>query len=169
MAEDAYIAGFDGGNLLAPGSLRTNSKAFLQSRLHRTVILCASASRPSIWLCANAISCCGSMVCTDPLCSAVSLGCAHMQLSCIYLLFTLDVTHVIKCTRSSHSLCNRKRHGSGNEATHTYTQAYKCIIGSHRCLLFLHFHYPLIQLYLLQDTLAAIKDICEQPGEIHGI
>ena len=36
---------------------------------------------------------------------------AHVQLSCIYLVSILDLTHVIKCTRLSSSLAERAWEG----------------------------------------------------------
>ena len=46
---------------------------------------------------------------------------AHTQLSCVYLVSTLDVTHVIKCTRLSSTLARRSwERGHSNTTTFVY-------------------------------------------------
>jgi len=61
--------------------------------------------------CSQWFSCHRSYACTCldhklKLCGQDSV-CAHMQLSCVYFASTLDVTHVIKCTRLSPTLAGR--------------------------------------------------------------
>ena len=41
----------------------------------------------------------------------------HVQLSCVYLMSVLDITHVIKCTRLSPSLAERTWEGGYAIAT----------------------------------------------------